>query len=171
MSNSLLAGILGLDWKDILLHLLNFAILVAIAGGLIYKPVIRFVHARREEIENQEKEHNEKMKEAEEKKTEYAALIGSAEQDIAAKKKEADADAAKKAEATLEEAKRRAEKILSDAEEEAKRDKVKAVTAMKGEVAEVAVLIASGILDKEITPEENAKIIDDCLKEWDEGND
>ena len=42
MSNSLLAGILGLDWKDILLHLLNFAILVAIAGGLIYKPVIRF---------------------------------------------------------------------------------------------------------------------------------
>ena len=94
MSNSLLAGILGLDWKDILLHLLNFAILVAIAGGLIYKPVIRFVHARREEIENQEKEHNEKMKEAEEKKTEYAALIGSAEQDIAAKKKEADADAA-----------------------------------------------------------------------------
>ena len=156
MSNSLLAGILGLDWKDILLHLLNFAILVAIAGGLIYKPVIRFVHARREEIENQEKEHNEKMKEAEEKKTEYAALIGSAEQDIAAKKKEADADAAKKAEATLEEAKRRAEKILSDAEEEAKREKVKAVTAMKGEVAEVAVLIASGILDKEITPEENA---------------
>ena len=64
-----------------------------------------------------------------------------------------------------------AEKEIISAEEEAKREKVKAVTAMKGEVAEVAVLIASGILDKEITPEENAKIIDDCLKEWDEGND
>ena len=64
-----------------------------------------------------------------------------------------------------------AEAELGSAEEEAKREKVKAVTAMKGEVAEVAVLIASGILDKEITPEENAKIIDDCLKEWDEGND
>ena len=78
---------------------------------------------------------------------------------------------AAKAEETLAEAKLRAEKILQEAEEEAKNEKVKAITAMKGEVAEVAVMIASGILDKEITPEENAKIIDDCLKEWDESHD
>ncbi len=171
MTNTLLSTILGLDWKDILLHLLNFLILIAIAGGLVYKPVIKFVRERREGIRKQEEEHNAKLKEAEETKTQYATLIGTAEQDIAAKKKEADALAAQKAEETLEEAKRRAEKILQDAEEEAKREKVKAVTAIKGEVAEVAVMIAAGILDKEITPEENAKIIDDCLKEWDENND
>ena len=104
-----------------------------------------------------------------------ALLIGNdasyAEQEIAARRKEADAEAEKNAEATLDDARKRAEKILSDAEEEAKREKVKAVAAIKGEVAEVAVLIASGILDKEITAEENAKIIDDCLKEWDENNE
>lgn len=38
MTNSLLATILGLDWKDFLLHLLNFVILVAIVGLLVYKP-------------------------------------------------------------------------------------------------------------------------------------
>ena len=120
MMNSLLTTILGLDLKDFLLHLFNFLLLVTIVGLLVYKPVIRFVRARKEGIEKQEKEHNEKMEEA---------------------------------------------------EEEAKNEKVKAITAMKGEVAEVAVMIASGILDKEITPEENAKIIDDCLKEWDESHD
>lgn len=170
MTNSLLATILGLDWKDFLLHLLNFVILVAIVGLLVYKPVIRFIHARRDEIESQIKTHEEKMQEAEETKAKYAALIGSAEQEIAARKKEADAEAAKQAEAALEEAKTRAEQLITQAEEEAKREKVKAVAAIKGEVAEVAVLIASGILDKEITPEENEKIIDDCLKEWDENN-
>lgn len=171
MSYSLLAGILGLNATDFLLHLLNFLLLVVIVSLLVYKPVIRFVHARRDEILAQEKLHDEKMKEAEETKEKYASLIGSAEQEIAARRKEADAEAEKNAEATLDDARKRAEKILSDAEEEAKREKVKAVAAIKGEVAEVAVLIASGILDKEITAEENAKIIDDCLKEWDENNE
>ena len=160
MMNSLLTTILGLDLKDFLLHLFNFLLLVTIVGLLVYKPVIRFVRARKEGIEKQEKEHNEKMEEAEKTKSQYTDLIGSAEHDIAAK-----------AEETLAEAKLRAEKILQEAEEEAKNEKVKAITAMKGEVAEVAVMIASGILDKEITPEENAKIIDDCLKEWDESHD
>ena len=171
MMNSLLTTILGLDLKDFLLHLFTFLLLVTIVGLLVYKPVIRFVRARKEGIEKQEKEHNEKMEEAEKTKSQYTDLIGSAEHDIAAKKKEADALAAAKAEETLAEAKLRAEKILQEAEEEAKNEKVKAITAMKGEVAEVAVMIASGILDKEITPEENAKIIDDCLKEWDESHD
>ncbi len=170
MSDCLLAGILGLDWRDFLLHLLNFVILVAIVGLLVYKPVIRFVRARRDEIREQEKTHDEKMKEAEETKQKYTSLIGSAEQEIAAKRKEADEEAAKRAEAALAEAKERAEKLLAEAEEEARQEKVKAVAAIRGEVAEVAVLIASGILDKEITPEENARIIDDCLKEWDENN-
>ena len=117
MMNSLLTTILGLDLKDFLLHLFNFLLLVTIVGLLVYKPVIRFVRARKEGIEKQEKEHNEKMEEAEKTKSQYTDLIGSAEHDIAAKKKEAEALAAAKAEETLAEAKLRAEKILQEAEE------------------------------------------------------
>lgn len=94
MMNSLLTTILGLDLKDFLLHLFNFLLLVTIVGLLVYKPVIRFVRARKEGIEKQEKEHNEKMEEAEKTKSQYTDLIGSAEHDIAAKKKEAEALAA-----------------------------------------------------------------------------
>ena len=110
MSYSLLAGILGLDATDFLMHLLNFILLVVIVSLLVYKPVIRFVHARRDEILAQEKLHDEKMKEAEETKEKYASLIGSAEQEIAARRKEADTEAAKNAEATLDDARKRAEK-------------------------------------------------------------
>ena len=87
MTESLLASILGLDLTDFLLHLLNFLILVGGIGLLVYKPVIRFVHARREEVEKQENEHNAKMQEAESTKAKYTALIGTAEQEIAEKKK------------------------------------------------------------------------------------
>lgn len=55
MMNSLLTTILGLDLKDFLLHLFNFLLLVTIVGLLVYKPVIRFVRARKEGIEKQEK--------------------------------------------------------------------------------------------------------------------
>lgn len=112
MSYSLLAGILGLDATDFLLHLLNFLLLVVIVSLLVYKPVIRFVHARRDEILAQEKLHDEKMKEAEETKEKYASLIGSAEQEIAARRKEADTEADKNAEATLDDARKRAEKFF-----------------------------------------------------------
>ena len=145
MTESLLASILGLDLTDFLLHLLNFLILVGGIGLLVYKPVIRFVHARREEVEKQENEHNAKMQEAESTKAKYTALIGTAEQEIAEKKKEMEKQTAVAAEKTL--------------------------TSMKGEVAEVAVLIASEILKKEISKEENDQLIDNCLKEWENDDD
>lgn len=104
MTESLLASILGLDLTDFLLHLLNFLILVGGIGLLVYKPVIRFVHARREEVEKQENEHNAKMQEAESTKAKYTALIGTAEQEIAEKKKEMEKQTAVAAEKTLTEA-------------------------------------------------------------------
>ena len=111
MTESLLASILGLDLTDFLLHLLNFLILVGGIGLLVYKPVIRFVHARREEVEKQENEHNAKMQEAESTKVKYTALIGTAEQEIAEKKKEMEKQTAVAAEKTLTDARVRAEKI------------------------------------------------------------
>ncbi|MFR5101594.1 MAG: ATP synthase F0 subunit B [Christensenellaceae bacterium] len=171
MTESLLASILGLDLTDFLLHLLNFLILVGGIGLLVYKPVIRFVHARREEVEKQENEHNAKMQEAESTKAKYTALIGTAEQEIAEKKKEMEKQTAVAAEKTLTEARVRAEKIVKEAEDEAKNEKAKAMSSMKGEVAEVAVLIASEILKKEISKEENDQLIDNCLKEWENDDD
>lgn len=62
MMNSLLTTILGLDLKDFLLHLFNFLLLVTIVGLLVYKPVIRFVRARKEGIEKQEKNTTKKWR-------------------------------------------------------------------------------------------------------------
>ena len=87
------------------------------------------------------------------------------------KKKAMEKQTAVAAEKTLTEARVRAEKIVKEAEDEAKNEKAKAMSSMKGEVAEVAVLIASEILKKEISKEENDQLIDNCLKEWENDDD
>ena len=62
---------LNIDWQQIVLHLMNFAIL---AGGLyflLYNPVKKFMAKRAEYYENMDKEANEKLESATIKEAEY----------------------------------------------------------------------------------------------------
>ena len=47
---------------------------------------------------------------------------------------------------------------------------LEAISNLHNEVADVAVDIARNILEKEISREENEKIIDDCIKQWSEND-
>ncbi len=159
-------GLLGLSWTDFLLHLLNFAILITAAAFLIYKPVTKFMRERRESIRKQIDENKQKSEEADRLKEEYSERLTQADREISEKNKLADERIAARTGEMLDEGKRRAEQIVRRAEEEAKAERAKAMNAVKDDVAEAAVMIASGILEREITSEENDKIIDECLKEW-----
>lgn len=66
MSDCLLAGILGLDWRDFLLHLLNFVILVCHRRPVVSQAGDPLRARRRDEDLRAGKTHDEKMKEAEE---------------------------------------------------------------------------------------------------------
>lgn len=171
MMNSLLTTILGLDLKDFLLHLFNFLLLVTIVGLLVYKPVIRFVRARKEGIEKQEKEHNEKNGGGRKDKVAIYRSDRLCRTRHRGQKEGGRRFGRGESGGDFSGSEAPRGKDFTGGRRRGEKRKVKAITAMKGEVAEVAVMIASGILDKEITPEENAKIIDDCLKEWDESHD
>ncbi|MBO4988766.1 MAG: F0F1 ATP synthase subunit B [Clostridia bacterium] len=167
MTNQLLA-ILDLDGLDVIAHLVNFLILVVVVGFLVYKPMVKLIHTRQDSIRKQMEEGKEQMKNAEALKEEYEGMIAKSAEEIALKKAEAERETAMESDAVLQNAKAEAAKILEKAEEEAKEEKAAAIADMKGDIVSIATMIASGILSREITPEEDAKIIDDCLNEWSE---
>ena len=70
---------LNIDWQQILLHLLNFVILFAGLWLLLYKPVRKFMHERRERYEKTDAEAEKKLAEAEQTRAEYEKKLSAAD--------------------------------------------------------------------------------------------
>lgn len=111
---------LNIDWQQILLHLLNFAILYFGLFFLLYKPVRNFMDKRRQLYSEMDENARKNLEESEKMKEEYAEKLKNSDEEIEKKKSEAEnsinelmrkreQDAKKKADNILEEARRRAD--------------------------------------------------------------
>lgn len=164
---------LGLGWEKMLLYLANFAILFVGLTFLLFKPVKKFMAKRQEEIKNEYDAVENSKKEAEELKVKYEQ-----EANLAIAKAKAKAERVQKdAEATLlrgneivEEAKKEADKIIREADSQAKEEKNQMLKEAHDEVIDMAVGIAESILGREISKEDNEKIIGECMDEWREND-
>ena len=139
---------LNIDWQQILLHLLNFAIL---AGGLyllLFKPVKAFMEKRESYYQNMDSEAKQKLQDAEALKDSYTRQLDSAAQEIAQKK----ADAQKAIEACrseqLKAAKDEADRILQAARANTEREHDKMLRDAQKEMADLAVTAAEKLLLK-----------------------
>ncbi len=162
---------LNIDWQQILLHLLNFAILATGLSFLLFEPVRRFMEKRQAYFADLERENKEKTAQAIEKEKKYTELIEQAEEEIRHKSLEAEDQLKREAEEIRIMNQRAAEEMIIEANKTIKAEEEKSVKELKGEVASLAVSIASGILEREITAEDDAKIIDECLNEWSKNRD
>ena len=139
---------LNIDWQQILLHLLNFAIL---AGGLyllLFKPVKAFMAKRESYYQNMDNEAKQKLQEAETLKVNYAQQLDGAAQEIAQKK----ADAQKAIEASRSEqlkmAKDEADRILESARANSEREHDKMLRDAQKEISDLAITAAEKLLLK-----------------------
>ena len=139
---------LNIDWQQILLHLLNFAIL---SGGLyllLFKPVKAFMEKRESYYQNMDSEAKQKLQDAEALKDSYTRQLDSAAQEIAQKK----ADAQKAIEASrseqLKAAKDEADRILQAARANTEREHDKMLRDAQKEMADLAVTAAEKLLLK-----------------------
>ena len=111
---------LNIDWQQILLHLMNFAIL---AGGLyllLYKPVKQFMAKREAYYQGLADQAADKLREAEALKADCQAKLDASDEEIRQKKAKAQHDAQVAAEQQLDDAKVQAQRILADARQELK---------------------------------------------------
>lgn len=161
---------LGLSGIKIALHLLNFVILMTGLTFLLYKPIKKFIKGRQEKIANQIKENEKAKADAETLMKDYQTKMDKADAEIEKSINETHLAVENEKEAILNSAHRKANDILKKAEEECAAEQKKAICSLKNEVAEVAVNLASNILEREIKPKEHEKIIDDCINEWSEND-
>ncbi|OQC11846.1 MAG: ATP synthase subunit b [Firmicutes bacterium ADurb.Bin080] len=157
---------LGLDGIKILLHLLNFLLLLGGVTFLVYKPVKKFIEKRQNEIIQQYKNNERAKAEAEKLHSEYLEKLAKAESEIMIQRSEAERANHIIKENAVSEASQKAEEIISRAEIESQEIKRETISGIKNKVADVAVTIAEALLEREISSEENEQIIDKCINEW-----
>ena len=71
---------LNIDWQQILLHLLNFAILAFGLYLLLYNPIKKFMKKREDEYRERDEKTRNALAEAEEKAGEYARRIAESDE-------------------------------------------------------------------------------------------
>ncbi len=157
---------LGIDGVKILLHMLNFLLLMAGLTLLLYKPVLKFIRNRQDSIKKQLDDNEAAKKEAEDKTNQYQQKLVNAEKEIEQMHVKALKSITEEREIILSDANIKAEEIYNKAKTEMEYERDNAINNLQNEVADVAVKLAGNILDREISKEENLKLIDACIKEW-----
>ncbi len=129
---------LNIDWQQILLHLLNFALLTGGLYFLLYKPVKSFMDKRTELYRSMDEEAKNKITKAQQTQADYEKRLQDAEEEIGRKKIEALSEAAKSGSVEIEKAKAEAGKIIAEARKTAQREHDKILSDAQGEVASLA---------------------------------
>jgi len=151
---------LGIDWRQILLHLLNFAILFCILYFLLYTPVKKFMKKRQDYYKDMDDNANKKVQEAEELKSSYEEKMAKSDDEIALKEKDALDKLSQEIELQKEEANKEAEKIVADAKKKSLKERDDILIKTQKDIQEIATSMAEKIVSGD-----TSKSYDDFLDE------
>jgi len=156
--------ILGLDLLEIGIHVLNVIILFVILRLLLYKPVMKFVKKRENTFADKVDELDEREKELVQRKEEYQTMMDEAGNEAASLITKSNELARDHAREILDNAKEHARDLVVRAKKEIDSEKVQARMDMKTEIANMAVQIAEKVLEREVSQDDNRKIIDEFFE-------
>ncbi len=152
--------------KDLIINIINIIILFVIVRGLAYKPVKKFLDARKERIANELSEASSARQTAQEELLKYKELTEKSKAEGTEIINEAERTAKENAAEIIDMAKKNAAEITEKARETAKKERETQIIAMKGDIAELAFDISKQVLSREVTDEDNMRIADEFFKEY-----
>jgi len=157
----------SINWTFVF-NLINFAILLFVLQRVLFKPAMAYLDRRRERIA-------EHMTQAEASEQEAGELFAERTKELAEARERSlriVEDAQKRAEEIVAEskgrAKQEADRVLQDARLELEQEKERMLADLRTAYAEITVLGAERVLDREIRIEDHRKLLDQLLSEIDE---
>ncbi len=136
---------LNINLQQILLHMLNFVILIGGLYMLLFKPVRDFMDKRQAAYQKADEDAKNAISNAEAKVAEYNSKIGNADKEIAAKRAESLKAAEKEASEKIEAAEEEAKGILADARANAEAEKKSILASAQTEIRDIALEAAKKI--------------------------
>ena len=150
---------------QIAIQLVNTCILCFALSKLLYKPVTKFLNARKERVANQIDTAQNRLNEAEALKAEYEEKLKNIEVEKNTILEKARVQAKANGQQIFAEAKAEAENIHTRAMTDIKREEEKAKDEIKKQIIEVSSLVSGKFIAAKMTEEEQNKLVDDTISD------
>lgn len=156
---------LGFQFDKFIWQVVNFFILLFLLKKFAFKPIMNMLDERKQSIEDAINNAESAKAESEKLRQEYETRLAEAKQDA----QEIIAKATKLGEQMKNEivsnAQNEANKAVQRAQEEIAREKDQAISALRDEVAVLAVMAAGKVLGKAISVEDHEKLVQEFVAE------
>jgi F-type H+-transporting ATPase subunit b len=157
---------LGFNIYEVLIHIFNFLLLMVGLRFLLYKPIKKFMAKREAEYKAAEQAAASAAAEAAEKKLEAEQIIVEARQQAVQMAEDAAEAASMQTREIITAAKEQAKDMAEKARLDILHEQSKAKEELLFSVSELAVDMASRILEREVKAEDNDSVINAIIEEW-----
>lgn len=157
---------LTIDPVTMIATLLNTLILFLVLKHFLFKPVNKILDERREKVEKTYKEADDKLTEASRLETEYTEKLANAKAESAEIVKNATKRAQLRSDEIIAEAKTDASGLIVKANADIEKEKKRAVNQIKDEISDIALMVAEKVVEKEISPKDHERLIENFISEF-----
>lgn len=150
---------------DILISLINIAVLFILLRLILWKFVSKFLAARADRIRKESEAIEKQRLDAEALKLEYEAKIEGIEAQGRDIMRDSQIKASEEADETLREAREKARIMILEARERIEEEKTRAVENAQTEIAQLATDMAARILKREVSADDSRSAVDNFFRE------
>jgi ATP synthase, F0 subunit b len=154
-----------LHWESLVLAIIAFGVLYFLLQRYAFGPLFNVMEKRRQLVQDQLDQAAKDRSESQELLRQQREALEAARKEAYDMIEQARKTSAKQAEDILAQARAEAARIKEDARREIENEKNKALAAVRGQVSELSVLIASKIIEKQIDEQAQAELVDKYLQE------
>jgi len=145
--------------------IITFLVLLALLAKFAWTPLLQALEGRQERIRRSLEDADKARQELERLQQESAKIMQQARIEAESIVAQTRADADRLREELKQKAKEEADNILRNAQQQIQLQTRQAIQQIRHEVADIAVLLASKLLERNLAKEDNARLIDDTLKQ------
>lgn len=145
--------------------ILTFLVLVALLAKFAWRPLLQALDSRQELIRKSLDDAQQAKQELERLQHESAQIIRQARVDAEGVVAQSRSDAARLREEMRQKAKAEADGIVRNAERQIQLETQRALQQIRHEAVDLSIMIASKILRRNLTKEDNEKLIEEALKQ------
>lgn len=156
-------GVISVNIWSIVISLCNLLIIFLIIKRFLFKPIKDVIAKRNEEIEMSYADAEAALTSANESKLLYESKLSSSNAEAEEIIRSANEKASKLQKELIDEAKAKAEIAIARADEQIALEKKKAENEIRTQIAEVSVVIAEQLIDREINEKDHEKLINDMI--------
>ena len=159
----------GVDFWTALFALLNFLTILIVGTKLLWKPVMKIIKERQQEIDDLYNDANTAKTNAEAMELKYQQKLAVAAETGDRIVKEAVARGQAREEEILRKANADAAAIMDKASADIAMEKKKAINDAKDEISEMAMAIAGKVVGRQLTQEDHSALVDAFINELGDG--